>query len=292
MPGLRYTIKDLENFTLIKAHTIRIWEKRYGLFSPKRTETNFRFYSEDDLKKILNIKLLYEAGNKISKIAKLSEAEIIEASRGLIKTQVIDNQSEIDALTLFILKFQGEEIKSFLSLALSESSLEELYQNTVLPLLKKLGQLWQVNTIQVVHEHYFSQIFKEFLICKTSEIDQISNPKKTALLFLHDSEEHEFSILLYCYILKNSGYTCHYFGQKAPIKEISAISDQIKPQIIVTTFTAKLGEKKFKEIESELVKLSKNSKVIISGSQLNNFDFQASKKLIHVNSIPELKSIL
>ena len=160
MSGLRYTIKDLENFTQIKAHTIRIWEKRYGLFSPKRTETNFRFYSEDDLKKILNIKLLYEAGSKISKIAELSDSEIIEASKELIQLQVNDKQKEIDALTLSILKFKGEEIKSFLNLALSESSLEELYQSTILPLLKKLGQLLQVNSLNIVHEHYFSIIFR------------------------------------------------------------------------------------------------------------------------------------
>ena len=71
-----YSIKELEKLSGIKAHTIRIWEKRYQLLSPERTDTNIRFYSDDDLKKILNVSLLNGHGFKISKIAQFDDDQI------------------------------------------------------------------------------------------------------------------------------------------------------------------------------------------------------------------------
>jgi DNA-binding transcriptional MerR regulator len=290
--NLRYSIKDLENFTQIKAHTIRIWEQRYGLLEPKRTKSNIRYYSENDLKKILNISLLYTSGFKISKIASLTESEIIREAKSRILVTELDKQSEIDALTLLILDFKGDQITEALELELEKQSLDELYMSMILPLLSKIGQLWQVNSINIVHEHYFSTIFRDFLISKTCQIETDPDPLKTAMLFLHDNEEHEFSLLLYQFILKQQGYTCHYFGQKVPIKEIEPAFSQIKPQIVVSTFTAKISEKNFGNIEKVLKKMSKDAVVIVSGSQLANFDFKPSKKLLQIKTIPQLNSLL
>jgi DNA-binding transcriptional MerR regulator len=292
MSKLRYSIKDLENFTQIKAHTIRIWEQRYGLLSPKRTDTNIRYYSEDDLKKILNINLLYTSGYKISKIALLEEEQIIDESKSLILVSETSKQSEIDELTMLILDFKGVEIKSFLENQLVESNLEDIYIELILPLLSKIGQLWQVNSINIIHEHYFSNIFKEFLISNIESLKINLDTSKSALLFLHDYEEHEFAILVYYYILKKNGYSCHYFGQKIPLKEISIAFNQIKPQLVVSTFTAKLSETKFKKIEAKLLEMSKTSKVIVSGSQVTNANIKETSNLTHIKSIDQLRSIL
>ena len=292
MSNLRYSIKDLENFTQIKAHTIRIWEQRYELFTPKRTNTNIRYYSEDDLKKILNINLLYNSGYKISKIALLSESEIMEEAKSLILVTETNKQSEIDAITMLILDFKGAEIKEALKDELSKSKLEDIYTELILPLLTKIGQLWQVNSINIIHEHYFSNIFREFLTSNIELIKTKPDPLKTALLFLHDNEEHEFSILIYYYLLKQSGYDCHYFGQKVPVKEIYSAFTQIKPQLVVSTFTAKISEKNLKKIESSLIKMSKTSQVIVSGSQLINSEFKLSSDIFHVKNINQLNLLL
>jgi DNA-binding transcriptional MerR regulator len=292
MNELRYSIKDLENFTQIKAHTIRIWEQRYGLLSPKRTETNIRYYNEDDLKKILNINLLYTSGQKISKISLLSDEEIIETSKSIILSQSSENQIVIDKLTVLILDLKGDEIREELEAIYSNSPLEMLYQNYIMPLLQRLGQLWQVNSIDIIHEHYFSSIFREFLLVKIANLKIKQEPNKTVLLFLHNTEEHEFGILLYYYILKKSGYNCHYFGQKTPIDELQKAYDQINPKIIATTFTADISEKNFRKIESILVDFSAKSQVIISGGQLNNFNFKISDSLIQLKTIDQLKSLI
>lgn len=292
MTNFRYNIKDLENFSQIKAHTIRIWEQRYELLEPKRTKTNIRYYSEDDLKKILNIKLLYSSGFKISKIAKFSEEEIIDETKSIILVPEIDKQSDIDAITMLILDFKGADIKEALEAQLVNKGLELLYTDLVLPILKKIGQLWQVNSINIIHEHYFSNLFKGFLISKIEQLKTKPVTLKSALLFLHEHEEHEFGILVYYYLLKLNGYECHYFGQKVPINEIETAFKQINPQIVVSTFTAKISEKKFKKIETKLIEMSKTSSVIVSGSQITNTDIKLTRDLTHIKSIDQLKRFL
>jgi len=292
MSNLNYSIKDLENFTQIKAHTIRIWEQRYGLLEPKRSTTNIRYYSEDDLKKILNIKLLYNSGVKISKIASFSSSQLIQEAKTQIQEAEIDNQSEVDKLILLILDFEGRRIRDFLELKLKSSSFESIYESIIIPLLKKLGELWQVNTINITHEHYFSTILRDFVIYQIEAIQTPSKSEKTALLFLHDNEEHEFSLLLYQFILKQHGYICHNFGQKVPVSEIMDTFSQIQPQIVVSTFTAKISQKGFEKVETVLKEMSKKSQVIVSGNQLNKLEANLSKNIQHINSISQLKSLL
>lgn len=292
MSKLQYSIKDLENFTQIKAHTIRIWEQRYGLLKPSRTDTNIRYYSENDLKKILNINLLYNSGFKISKIALLNENEILENAKSLITNSKVEHQSDIDKLILLILDFNGSQIESFMSDACKKSDLISVYTSVLLPLFQKIGELWQVDVIKIIHEHYLSNIFKQFLISQIQQLTLPINTSKKAILFLHDTEEHEFSILLYKYILKSNGFDCHYFGQKSPVKEISSAVEQIKPDVVVTTFTAKINEKQLAKMTKLLEDISKNHAVIVSGNQLNNMTTSFSNKILKIDSIDQLKNWL
>ena len=288
MSKIRYSIKDLEHFTQIKAHTIRIWEQRYGLLTPKRTDTNIRYYSEADLKKILNIALLNNAGHKISKLAAMSEEDIIQASTAIILEQNNENESDINAIVLNLLSYSGAEIKRIIQESFSNRGMETTYVSLIAPSLVKLGLLWQVNSISVAHEHFFSNIFKEFLLSKIHNLDEPESDK-TVLLFLHDQEEHEFSLLLSYYLLKQNGFQCYYFGQKVPIKELATAYEEIQPEVVFTSFTAKMGEKSFRKIEKELLVFSKKSKVFITGAQLHRFDFKISKKLKVVQSVAEFQ---
>lgn len=292
MEGLRYNIKDLENFTQIKAHTIRIWEQRYNLLKPKRTKTNIRYYDQDDLKKILNINLLYNSGLKISKIAELTENEIIEIAKSNILITDEGKQSEIDALVLLILSFKGIEIKEKLKNYLATNSIEVMYENIILPLLDKIGQLWQVNTFCIIHEHYFSSIFREIVFSEINGIEKVGNNSKSVLLFLHDNEEHEFGLLIAYFIFKKYGYTCHNFGQKTPINEILLAFKQIQPNIVFTTFTNRINEKHFQQIEMKLIEMSKKSTVIIAGNQLLYLKSPVTENIVKMNSINDLNSIL
>jgi len=288
-----YSIKDLENFTQIKAHTIRVWEQRYDLLNPERTDSNIRLYDESDLKKILNIKLLYSNGFKISKIASLSENEIVEKAKEIIESNSDNVQDEWnDKLIMMILNFEGQKISRYLKKELSSSEMMTMYSHRILPLMTTLGELWQVNSISIAHEHYFSNIYREFIISQIAKIKPAKVTEKKAVLFLHSDEEHEFSILMYYYLLKKHGYDCHYFGQKTPTEEIEVYQKQLNPDLVVSTFTAKISEKSFSKILEVLSRISLHSRVIISGSQLAKMDLNLPENVNFIKTTSEFFSIL
>jgi DNA-binding transcriptional MerR regulator len=287
-----YSIKDLENFTQIKAHTLRIWEKRYQLLNPERTDSNVRLYSESDLKKLLNIKLLYSNGFKISKIASLIEQEIKKEAKCIIENSGNQTLNKwTNSVIIMILDFDVHKIDTFLKQELVKANLASVYLNKVIPLMKKLGELWQVDSIRIVHEHFFSNIYREFII---SQISQLPDPPPNApkvVLFLHSQEEHEFSILMYYYLLKKKGLTCYYFGQKTPIEEVEALQQSIHPSIVITTFTSKISEKSFKIILASLIKISEDAKVIISGNQVVKMNLSIPNSINFIETAEELDSL-
>jgi DNA-binding transcriptional MerR regulator len=282
MKEIRYSIKDLENFTGIKAHTIRIWEQRYNLLSPQRTDTNIRFYNEDDLKKILNINLLYSNGSKISKIAKLTDSEIIEKAKAIIEGRELIDLPEIDELIVAIIDFNKTKIKHILNS--HSENLFTLYSDIIIPFLNKIGELWQVNTIEVVHEHFFSNLYREFLINKIDKLESTDDNNKNVLLFLHEEEQHEFSILLFYYLFKSKGYNCYYMGQNLPLSNLDFTVKKLNPEYIISTSIAQINENQFQSFINHLTEHVKNSKVIISGYQTSIF------KSIIPNSIGVINS--
>ncbi len=264
---MRYSIKDLENYTSIKAHTLRIWEQRYGLLEPKRTDSNIRYYSEDDLKKILNVNLLYTNGLKISKIAKLSEDEILEHVRELIDERAEKDQPEIHPFMLAITEMDPDQIHDLLNKNYAEKGMVELYNSLLIPVLMRIGELWQVNTLSIAHEHLFSNVLRAFLIVRISKLDKPKEGSKNAILFLPGHEEHELSLLFYHYILKSSGVNCIYLGAKVPLDDLKSSVVSMKPDVVISNLIAKMDEKEviamFKEME-EFIPLKK---VRIGGAQ-------------------------
>lgn len=288
----RYSIKDLENFTQIKAHTIRIWEQRYNMFEPKRTDTNIRYYNDSDLKKILNINLLYNHGYKISKIAALPEPEIINVAKEIIMKGESDFQSDIDHLILSILEFDKTSIISRLETRAEELSIEGLYDKIIIPTLLKIGELWQVNSFEIIHEHFFSNLLRDFLINKIHSLENSTDVLRSAVLFLHEEEEHELSLLMYHYLLKRKGYKCHYFGQNVPIAEVDFAVEKINPQMVVSVFVATVKEKVFGSIMTHLAEINKSSQVVISGSQLDSYPELIPKGIQVVKTFDQITKLI
>lgn len=289
MAEVKYSIKDLENFTGIKAHTIRIWEQRYNLLKPKRTKTNIRFYDNTDLKKILNINLLYNSGHKISKIALLSELDIINNAKLIITERNLDEEPEVDALIIAILDFDKNKIKEIFNNY--SSDIYKLYSHVIIPFLKKIGELWQVNTIEIVHEHLFSSLYRGFLISKIENLASTDHSESSVILFLHDDEQHEFSILLYYYLFKSKGYNCFYLGQNLPLNNLKLTISKIAPKYILTTCIAQVNENKFRSIIQSLVTHTKETEVIIGGYQTSIFKELIPSSIKVINSKKEFEKL-
>lgn len=260
-----YSIKNLESLTGIKAHTIRIWEQRYNLLEPKRTETNIRYYDSEDLKKILNVNLLYKSGTKISKIAKLTDDEIIENSRSIILSKHDDSDRIIDQLIEAMLEMDNIKTLDIISRAYEQNGMILFYQNVVSPFLIKIGELWQLNSISVAHEHFFSNLLKGFINTQISSLEPKRNKGKKVLLFLHEDEEHEMSLLFYHYLLKDMGWECIYLGQNTPMKDFEFAHEQTNPQMVITSFIKSIDSKKFKSIITKISEIVPAGSLCISG---------------------------
>ncbi|MFT4602661.1 MAG: DNA-binding transcriptional MerR regulator/methylmalonyl-CoA mutase cobalamin-binding subunit [Arenicella sp.] len=285
----QYSIKDLENFTKIKAHTLRIWEQRYELLSPQRTETNIRFYSDNDLKKILNINLLYQNGLKISKIAKLTEKEIFQQASEILLTTEVSGRDEINSFVEHILGLNESAIQESLHRINDKIGLERLYPEVLIPLLEKIGTLWQVNAISVSHEHFLSNILREFLITQITNVDTRAISEGKVVLFLAEHEKHELSLLFYYYLLKKKGFDCFYLGQSVPMKDLKSFVNETKPDIIVTSLIAEVTSDTFKKLFSELTNLIDPRKIFAGGYQLLKHKIDVPEGVKVVQSIDDIK---
>ena len=285
---IRYSIKDLENYTEIKAHTIRIWEQRYDLLSPKRTDSNIRYYSHEDLKKILNINLLYLNGLKISKIAKLTELEITEKAKEIIVEKSVSGNEEVDTLLIAITSMDSDEIRQLLNHYDEEFELRQLYNNVLIPLLIKMGELWQTNSISVAHEHHFSNILRDFYIVKINELEPKKLLDKKVILFLPEHEDHELSLLYFHYLMKEAGFTCIYLGKKVPTADLEISIRQVKPDIILTNLITRMQKKDVNKFFNELKERCNGTEIRIAGSFSNEISEDIPKGVKVITSEKEL----
>lgn len=218
-----FSIKDLENLSGIKAHTIRIWEKRYNLLSPERTQTNIRLYSLLSLQKLLNITLLYENGLKISKIAQLKNEEIPLKVREIIDEKSIKNNMMND-FKLSMINFDQSLFYNTYNKLVVDLSFREIFKEYFIPLLQELGYLWQSNTISTTHEHFITNLVKQKVYTNTEKVhrsEYVNN--KSFVLFLPENEIHELGILYLNYELNLRGYKSIFLGQSVPIENLEPL---------------------------------------------------------------------
>lgn len=236
-----FSIKDLEKLTGIKAHTIRIWEKRYQLLTPERTDTNIRFYHFDQLQHLLNISFLYNNGYKISKIATLNTQQINKQ----VKELSDENSLKCDhknALKLAMLNFNQDSFYEVYNKLIKTKSFQSIFNNVFLPLLYDVGILWQTNTITPAHEHFITSLIRQKTILNT-ELLQSKNKiedNRTFVLFLPENEFHDIGLLYINYELTVKGQRTIFLGQSVPISNLTDILSYYNQVIFISHFTMEL----------------------------------------------------
>ena len=215
-----YSIKDIEKMSGIKAHTIRIWERRYGMVIPKRTETNIRYYSDEDLRELLNISILNKNGMKISNIAELDKDEIEKRVVSLLdSSQKFDHV--IDAMLLSMLEIDELALDIAFNKAWKEYGFEKLIEDIIFPLLERIGLLWQASAITPAHERFFTNILRQhFIVAIEKEVPLKISSSNKIIFFLPEGELHEFGLLFYSYIARVKGYEVVYLGASIPLQDL------------------------------------------------------------------------
>jgi len=265
-----YTIKDLERLSGIKAHTIRIWEKRYNIIAPQRTATNIRNYCDGELKKLLNISLLNRKGLKISILAQLSNKELNEKINQLIQNYS-DTESLIESMAIAMIDLDEVKLEKILSRTIMQLGFEETIIKILYPFLIKIGVMWQTGIINPAQEHFISNLIRQKLIVAIDGLIAGNNPhSKKFTLFLPDGEFHELGLLFYHYLIKRRGHQVIYLGQSVPLDDLLE-TKRLKPvNYLVTAFVSFRNGKDIINYSKAIAGKFVDQPIYLSGKQTEN----------------------
>ncbi|HMQ46338.1 MAG TPA: MerR family transcriptional regulator [Saprospiraceae bacterium] len=263
-----YSIKDLEKLSGIKAHTLRIWEQRYGLIAPRRTKTNIRYYLDEDLKFILNIALLNKNGIKISKIARMSKSEIAEKVAAISEIN-FEYDTQLDALTISMIEMDEGKFDRIVSTNIQQLGFERTMLEVIYPFLDKLSVLWLTGSINPVQENFMSYLIRQKIIVAIDKEPLVSGPEVPKfLLYLPEGEKQELSMLFMHYLLKSRQIQVIYIGQDIGIGDIKDAYNIHHPDCIFTMITESFAKESVQRYVDRLSHAFADVKILLTGYQV------------------------
>ncbi len=286
-----FTIRDIENLSGIKAHTIRIWEQRYSFLKPKRSHTNIRYYSNDDLKTILNIALLNKYGYKISRINKMSREAVFENVLSLTDAKAKASIT-VNQLLQNMVEYNIEDFTNILNDCIRKSGIEKTILQIIFPFLEKVGVLWLTNHIIPAQERLVSNIIRQKIIAGIDALPPKDLSPIKICLFLPEGEYHELSLLFVAFLLKKKGIPHIYLGANIPLAELRTIAQVKKPDYLYTHVTTAGQNFNFDKFLSILSKEFRNYKTIVSGRLTYAFEKKIPPKIIFKRSLPEVQEFI
>jgi MerR family transcriptional regulator, light-induced transcriptional regulator len=286
-----FIIKDLENLSGIKAHTIRIWEQRYSFIKPERTGTNIRYYSNDELKKILNVALLNKYGYKISHIDKMSDGEMKEKILSLNQMEA-QQERMVNDLIQCMVDIDIEKLEMILDKFIGARGIERTITQIIFPFLEKIGILWLTNHINPAQEHLVTNIIRQKLIVGIDSIVTSLKVNKTVLLFLPEGEYHELGLLFMNYLLKSRGVATVYLGSSVPLKDVAYIVKLKKPDYLYSHLTTVGQSFNFDKFISNVTQNFSDIPVIISGQLTCTYQKKIHAPLNFKRSFPEVMAFV
>ena len=278
-----FSIKDLENLSGIKAHTIRIWEKRYNLLKPKRTDTNIRYYSTESLQKLLNVAYLNKNGYKISKISSLDNTGIAQLVKEVADKEKTSDNHAINSLKLAMLTFDQRLFSKTFKELIETKTFKEAFYDALVPLLNEIGLLWQTETITPAHEHFISTRIKQkiLLYMEKSRDTKPNDSKKTFVFFLPENEIHDIGLLFVNYELLSRGYQTLFLGQSIPTENLKDLLKFYDDITFISYFTVKPEKDdivNYLEEFKDLLLVNDTNELWILGYMLESLD---------LNNLPE-----
>jgi len=284
-----YTLYELEKLTGILAATIRVWERRYNIIKPKRTDTNRRWYDDDDLRRLINISVVNHSGIRISKIAMYSKSELEEKVE-LLTTDSNGSDKHINSLIVAMLTFNGNAVNEILLKLIINSGFEETFSNVVFPFLRRVGIMWHTGSASTGAEHFIANIFRARLISAIDSLPPANDPKsKRVIMFLPDNELHELGLLFYSYLIRKLGHEVLYLGQTTPVPALTEAIEKWHSDILVTGVLSDLSISEPEEYLNNLSSTFKTQKILVSGSLANEPVIEKYNNIFPIRSVSDLK---
>lgn len=289
-----FSIKDLENLSGVKAHTIRIWEKRYNILEPMRTDTNIRLYDIENLQKLLNITLLHSHGYKISKISKFPADKIPQLVKSILSEKSAKNHA-LNAFKVAMMNFDQSLFLNTYNTLLAEKSFSLVFNEIFVPLLNEIGILWQIGTITPAHEHFISYLIRQKLLSniESLQLQEPTNNEKVFVLYLPHNEIHELALIYLNYEILLKGYKTIYLGQSIPMENLKEFSKYFENTIFlsywsifpemdqVDIYVQKFQKEILLDATSELWVLGKMSKYITKENLKSTYAYTSLQEVIN-----------
>lgn len=246
-----FSISDLEQLSGIKAHTIRMWEQRYSLLQPVRTATNIRTYSNDDLRRLLNVSTLCSRGQRISQVASLSDAEMQTAVLACCN-DAHDYHQQVNALLAAMLSFDEQHLNYLFTDAADQLGFENMMLYVAYPLLQRIGLMWLAGTVNPAQEHMLAHLLRQKMSAATDALPAVPASARRWVLFLPAHELHELALLFMNYALRARGQHTIYLGQNLPVEGLGELCAIYKPDAVVTVLTSQPERSRVAEFAREV----------------------------------------
>ena len=287
-----YSIRDLEQLSGIKAHTLRIWEQRYNIIAPKRTDTNIRLYDDQDLKLVLNISLLKEHGYKISEISKLSLDEM-NGEVLAIADRKLNYPDQIHALTLSMIDLDEDRFEKIVGTNFLQFGFENTMINIIYPFLSRIGTLWTTGSIGSAQEHFITHLIRQkIIVAIDGQVVKNRLDSKRFMLYLPEGELHEINLLFASYLIRARNHRVIYLGQTLPFQELVFAYEVHKPDYIFTAITSSPPNDEIQSYVTRLCKQFPNCHLLLTGYQVIGQDIQTEANGTIINKIDDLLSLL
>ena len=288
---IKYSIKDLEKITGIRAHTIRIWEKRYGIVEPSRTLTNIRYYSDEDLRHLMNVAILNKYGYKISNIQSMSGDEITKCVLDLTN-QDVDNGHQVDNLVMAMMEMDEQRFNKIITSSIIKQGFDYTFEVLLHAFLEKTGVLWQIGRIIPAQEHFITQLIRQKLILAIDGQNQLKPGYKTFLLFLPENEFHELGLLYLNFLIRKAGHLVIYLGQNVPTHNLSNVFDIHAVDFLLTSLTASQEEEALSLFLKEISELHSGKQILIGGTMIMDSTISLPSNFRFFNSIESFSGFI
>ena len=286
-----YSIKDLEQVSGIKAHTIRIWEQRYNFLQPLRTDTNIRTYNASELKVILNVSLLNKYGFKISHIDKMTPEQMEEKILSLNQLDAV-KERVINGLIKEMVSLNMGSFDMQLDIYIGQKGIERTVLEIVFPFLERVGVLWMTNHVNPAQEHLATNILRQKLILGIEKLPAVVNQDKNVILFMPEGEHHEIGLLLVYFLLKQQGVFVNYLGANVPLRDLAFLNGIKKPEYIFCHITSPSKLFKLDRFITHLGQISNATPVLLSGQLIKDYKGKLSDNIKVKISLTEVLQVI
>lgn len=290
-----FTISELQQFSGIKAHTIRVWEQRYAALNPARSEGNTRYYDNSQLRRLLNIVSLMEADYKISELCSMTDEKLfklLEAKHKSIPLSDGSNEYFISQLILASTSFDETHFDKIFSNAIIRMGMRNTYLNVIYPMLNRMGLMWATGTLSPAYEHFSSNIIKQKLY---SSLDSLPPPKSSRnswLLFLPENEHHEIGLLFSHYLLRLAGKKVIYLGANVPFETLMNAIDEISPSHLLFFLVNYNNHEDSQDYLNTLKNKYTKVKIHLSGNEKLIKNLKTGKEYNWLRSVEEFEKLL